>query len=163
MNILHAFCAGTKHSALLRVDFTKRPTIPSGADCILVHRAAGVGKQAFQPSQLDLRPMPAGMSYQEYKAMHPDAQFADASMLDALIHTLVGAECRLSEHMVEEYLGRFSGQIFFLGTEFADKKGNSYFAYFNWKTRYPALRYLCPAHHPVNHDVNCCACHIIPA
>lgn len=162
MNILRELLCRKDPSPILPVDFTKRPLIPHGVEKILIHRPAGAGKQSLDPSRLELRPMPRGVSYADYVEMNPDVQFADASVLDALIHALVGAECRLSEHLVEEYIGHFAGQIFFLGTQFIDKKGTPYVAYFNWKTHYPALRYVCPVHHPVNHDVNCCACVLLP-
>ena len=117
----------------------------------------------IQPSFLQIKPMPRGVTYEEYFLSHPTARFADALILAALVNNFLDSRGAISEKAVTQILGDFTGQIFFLGTAFEGRLNGQLrtcFAYLNWRTQYPALRYLCPGDNPINHDVNCCACHI---
>lgn len=146
----------------LTVDFDQEVALPRGAEKVLWHHPAGKGKLDLLPKQLEVRPMPPGMTYLGYREANPTATFGDALILNSFISAVV-KDGRVDEAAVKRVLGDFSGQIFFLGTAFeAVYEGSKRmcFAYFNWRTHYPALRYICPADHPINHDVNCCALHV---
>lgn len=148
------------------VDFGQEVVLPRGADKVLWHHPAGTGSVNMLPENLDVRPMPAGMTYLEYREANSSAVFGDALILAAFIAAVV-KDGRIDERAVRKILGNFNGQIFFLGTAFEamyEGRRRTCFAYLNWQTQYPALRYICPADHPINHDVNCCALHVaLPA
>ncbi len=146
-----------------KVDFNNEVELPRGAERVLWHHPAGVGKMLLRPEHLTIRPMPRGVSYLDYKTSQPSAVFGDALILNALLAPYREKETNLTVKSVEDILKDFSGQIFFLGTAFEgiyEGKSTLCFAYLNWKTHQPALRYMCPGHHPINHTVNCCALHI---
>jgi len=145
------------------VDYDKPVTLPNGATKVLWHHPPSTGKVSILPSYLQFRPMPAGATYEEYRTAHPTATFGDAPTLDALIKGILDDKGCFDRQAVARILGNFRGQIFFLGTAFEAVYAGSQiscFAYLNWRTHYPATRYICPADNPINHDVNCCACHI---
>jgi hypothetical protein len=160
---LRAWLTGSKTEEGFDVDFDKAVTLPKGAVKVLWHHPAGIGKVKILPGYLHIRPMPRGVTYEEYCAANPTATFGDALILDALIGALLDEKGFFDKKKVARFLGDFSGQIFFLGTAFeAQFEGQSkrQHAFLNWKTYYPATRYICPADHPINHMVNCCACHV---
>lgn len=144
----------------IEVDYDRELYLPIGADKVLWHKPVGSGKVVFAKQRLVIRTMPAGVSYLEYRAMHPGACFADAQVLDSLLAPYTDKKTNIRETGVESLLATFSGQIFFLGTAFEGRfngQATELLAYLNWRTYQPALRYMCPAHHPINHTVNCCA------
>ncbi len=145
------------------VDFDKAVTLPKGADKVLWHRPAGRGKVKILPEYLQIRPMPRGVTYEEYRAANATATFGDILMLDALIEALLDEKGFFDKQKIACILGDFSGQIFFLGTAFEgvfEGQSKTMYAFLNWRTYHPATRYICPADHPINHTVNCCACHV---
>lgn len=163
MNFLPTWLGWRKPKNSFTVDFDQDVTLPRGADKVLWHHPASKGKVTLQPEHLVVRPMPRGVTYLEYKATNPEAVFGDALILDALLAPYRDANARSSEKVLEKLLQDFSGQIFFLGTAFEAIHGGrptECFAYLSWRMYQPALRYMCPAHHPINHSVNCCALHI---
>ncbi|HYD93231.1 MAG TPA: hypothetical protein VEB18_02115 [Candidatus Paceibacterota bacterium] len=165
MNLFGLGRARPKANAL-EVDFDQQVALPRGAERVLWHQPAGKGKMQLLPEHLEVHPMPPGVTYRGYREANPTATFGDALILDSFIAAVV-KNGRIDKAAVRRVLGDFSGQIFFLGTAFEAMHMGSKpmcFAYLNWQTHYPALRYLCPADHPINHDVNCCALHVtLPA
>ena len=141
----------------LVVHYDTPPIMPRGVTALAWHKPVGSGEVVLWPQQLRLIPLEPGQSYQWFRLNNPDLTFADANVLDALIHTLFLRDERISEVAVKAFLGDFCGQMFFLNTAFHTSEGECH-AFLNWNTHLPALRYVCPATNPINHDVNCCAC-----
>ena len=147
----------------LQVDYAKQPKLPNGAARVLRHVPAGSGVVTLNPSDMDLRPMPQGMTYDEYYAAHKHERLGDVMILDAMVAGIMDRSMRNAEIRAHfrKYLGHsFVGQIFFLGTSFQSEDGRECVPYLNLNTHQPAIRYICPSAHPINHTVNCCACHL---
>lgn len=165
MNLMERLFRGRVPSIQdITIDYDAPIALPSGTQGIIWDNPVGEGQTRFKLGQLVIEAMPQGVTYLEYQSQHPDVNFADARILEELLRPI--AEKRDSDFgaLMQRLLGGFSGQVFFLGTAFESLHSGEImpsFAYLNWKTRYPALRYVCPADHPINHDVNCCACSII--
>jgi hypothetical protein len=141
----------------LNIDYNSAPTIPNGARGVAWHKPAGSDEVVLRPQQLRLLPLVQGQSYEWFRLNNPEHNFADAKVLDALVTALFLRNGQISEVAVDEFLGNFSGQIFFLNTAFDTNAGECH-AFLNWRTHLRALRYVCPTTNPINHDVNCCAC-----
>ncbi len=136
------------------------PTLPRGAKRILIHRPAvslRIESYTIGPSSIRLEQFVPGDSYDAFLARHRDLALGDAVILDAIIERITRDPRRVDE-MITKIFGNFSGQIFFLGTYFEGEKGQRLVLFLNIRTYMPHLRYLCPAHHPNNHSVVCCAC-----
>jgi|SRR3989344_2051715 len=145
------------HKPGLLVDYTVGPSLPKDAAKVLRHKPLHSGTLTIMPGDLILKEMPRGTTYSEYYARHNTERFCDVMVLDAFIQKVV-KDTTLLRHMIEEHFGDFSGQIFFLGTSFESTTGIECVPFLNLNTRFLALRYMCPAVHPVNHDVFCSAC-----
>ena len=145
----------------LAVDFDSKPLLPNGATGLRLHEPVARGLQAIGSDDLVLEPMPPGMSYTEFREAHRGELLCDASILDAIVQ-LAGpafvANRRKGNRILEKLFPNFSGQVFFLGTSFMTTWGCEGVPFLCVKTPLPALRYLCPSDHPVNHDLNASAC-----
>ncbi len=146
----------------LRVDYSKPPTLPRDAVSVQRHIPVSEGVLTFGPGNLIVREMPRGKTYAEYyEHVRAEEQHCDVRLLEAFIEELAKEPKKINKAL-DELFGGFQGQLFFLGTSFLTRDGNECVSFLNRGTRYPAIRYMCPTAHPVNHDVLCCACFFRP-
>ncbi len=153
---LRSILGRTEADTGLRVDYADQPSLPRGAARVLRHSPAGYGIETILRGNLELVEFRPGTTYAEFYQAHASEPLCDAVILDTLIRQMIEKPSHI-ERVIEKYFGSFSGQIFFLGTAFESDDGRECVAYLNIKTHQPALRYLCPAAHVINHDVTCCA------
>ena len=161
MRFLSQFPWFRREASLLDVDYAKGPLLPNGAAKILRHMPVGDKILTISPGSLELQEMPRGTTYAEYYKMHSAEGLCDVQILDALVEVITRNPPSIKK-FIREFFGEFAGQIFFLGTSFASEDGRECVPFLNLNTHFPALRYICPATHPINHDVCCCACFFRP-
>ncbi len=146
----------------LTVDYPKAPTLPRDAVGVKRHLPMSEGPLTFGPGNLIVREMPRGTTYAEYYAQTSSEEpHCDVRLLETLVNALARNPSKIQKAL-KELFGDFQGQLFFLGTSFLTGDGVECVPFLNRGTHFPALRYMCPTTHPVNHDVFCCACFFRP-
>lgn len=138
------------------VDHDQEPSLPNGARRVIRHIPIGKGTRTIEPGDLEIVEFRSSMTYDKFYKSNMDRPLCDVLFLDSLIRKMVENKSQI-DSILQKYFGNFRGQIFFLGTEFESFDGRPCVPYLNIKTYQPALRYLCPSAHPINHDVVCCA------
>lgn len=149
-------------SSSLIVDYAKGPLLPNGAVKVLRHMPVGDKTLTITPGSLELQEMPRGITYAEYYRIHSAESLCDVKILDVFVEVITRNPSSIKK-VVKEFFGEFAGQIFFLGTSFESEDGRECVPFLNLNTHFPALRYICPATHPINHDVCCCVCFFRPS
>lgn len=145
----------------LVVDFNREPALPQGTVSVLRHVPVIRGVVTLGPSDLILKPMPAGLPYADYYREH-GAGACDGLVLDAIFQLLLDNKPDPSK-VIQALFGDFWGQIFFLGSGFAARDGGAEcVAFLNVGTAHitgmPAIRYSTFAANPVRPDVPVFAC-----
>jgi len=147
----------------LIVDFNWQPTLPQGTESIMRHVPAAHGVMTLAPSDLILRPMPAGISYADFYRDNSDG-CCDGLILDAIFQLLLDSKPDPRD-AVRALFGDFWGQIFFLGSSFAARdSGAECVSFLNVETARVtgmwAIRYSTFTANPVRPDVPVFACYL---
>lgn len=151
-----------REAVSLKVDYSTEPVLPNGAVQIRRHIPISDKAVTILSGDLELRVMPQGSTYEEYYNAHTSEGLCDVQVLDAFMKVITRTPSSIDK-VIKEFFGKFSGQIFFLGTTFVSEDGRECVPFLNLHTHFPSLRYICPVTHPINHDVYCCACFFRPS